>query len=178
MREETRALLKGRKVEERERRLRPTFCLTAGTLVGILMLPAPPHAGSDQHQVFTPEAVEWQEGPESLPPGAHVSLLEGHPTEKGPLTLRLRFPAGYEIPPHTHPQIEHVTVLSGTFHIGNGTEFDKSASTEVSAGGYVVIPIEHAHYAWVSEDTEVQLHSNGPWGISYVSSDDDPRQGD
>jgi len=61
------------------------------------------------------DEMKWAAGPASLPPGAQVVMLEGNPTKAEPLTMRLRFPAGYRIAPHTHPAIEHVTVLSGTF---------------------------------------------------------------
>ena len=48
----------------------------------------------DAHMTFQAEALEWQPGPASLPAGAEMVLLEGNPGEAGPLTLRLRFPAG------------------------------------------------------------------------------------
>jgi quercetin dioxygenase-like cupin family protein len=125
--------------------------------------------------VVAPENLEWAPGPGSLPPGAEFVLIEGNPAEAGPLTLRLRFPAGYRIPAHTHPAIEHVTVLSGTFGIGMGDEFDTSKGHEMPAGSFVVMPVGHTHFAWAKEETVVQLHSVGPWGITYVDPADDPR---
>jgi hypothetical protein len=38
--------------------------------------------------------------------------------------LRLKLPAGYKIAPHTHPCIESVTVISGTFKLGMGEKAD------------------------------------------------------
>jgi hypothetical protein len=29
--------------------------------------------------------------------------------------------------PHWHPNVERVTVVSGTFRVGNGEEFDRAA---------------------------------------------------
>jgi hypothetical protein len=37
------------------------------------------------------------------------------------------------------------------------------------------MPVGHTHFAWTDEETVVQLHSMGPWGITYVDPADDPR---
>jgi anti-sigma factor ChrR (cupin superfamily) len=34
--------------------------------------------------------------------------------------FRLKFPANYKVPPHWHPGIEHITVMSGTLNMGMG----------------------------------------------------------
>ena len=49
----------------------------------------------------------------SCRPGAQIAVLEGNPAEKGPITLRLKFPANYNIPAHWHSMTERLTVLSG-----------------------------------------------------------------
>jgi quercetin dioxygenase-like cupin family protein len=90
--------------------------------------------------------------------------------------MRLKFPAGYKIAPHTHPAIEHVTVLSGTFHIAAGDEFDQTKGKRLRVGSFVVMPTGMPHFAWASEETIIQLHSVGPWGVTYVNPDDDPRK--
>ncbi|CAN5450699.1 cupin domain-containing protein [soil metagenome] len=128
-------------------------------LFGVLSAQAQDEPG---HILVLPDALEWQSGPGSLPPGAEFILLEGNPSEEGPLTLRLRFPAGYEIPPHYHPALEHVTVLQGVFNFGMGEARDRTQTTAVPVGGFVVVPIEHPHFVWVDEETVIQLHSTGP----------------
>jgi quercetin dioxygenase-like cupin family protein len=128
-----------------------------------------------QHIIVAPEDLEWAPGPGSLPTGAEYVLIQGNPAEAGPLTLRLHFPAGYRIPAHSHPQIEHITVLSGVFNIGMGNVLDEEKSNAMSAGSFVVMPKGHNHFAWTDEETVVQLHSIGPWGITYVNPADDPR---
>lgn len=132
-------------------------------------------AGHDGHIAIQPDAIEWRDGPGSLPPGASFAILTGDPSKAEPVTLRLRFPAGYVVPPHTHPATEHITVLEGRFNVAPGESLDKSQGMSFSPGGFVVMPIGVPHYAWVDEDTVVQLHSNGPWGIEYVNPADDPR---
>lgn len=127
------------------------------------------------HILALPDALEWQDGPPTLPLGAQVVVLEGDPSEEGPLTLRLKFPANYEVPAHTHPALEHITVLEGTFNVGMGDTLDRAHTTAVPAGGFVVVPVGHSHYVWTDEETVVQLHSNGLFSIAYVNPADDPR---
>jgi len=33
-----------------------------------------------------------------------------------------------------------------------------------------------AHFAWNKEETIVQVHGVGPWGVTYVNPADDPRK--
>ena len=84
-------------------------------------------------------------------------------------------PDGFTVAPHTHPGLEHVTVLSGTFHLGMGETVDKSKGQTLTSGGFMAMPIGTVHYAWVEGETVIQLHGTGPWGITYVNPDDDPR---
>jgi mannose-6-phosphate isomerase-like protein (cupin superfamily) len=136
----------------------------------------PNEAAADRaHIVLGADELAWKKGPASLPPGAEIALIEGDPSKAAPFTFRLRFPAGYEIPPHTHPAIEHVTVLSGRFVIGMGESFDPAAGRELTTGGFVALPPGHPHSAWTRDETVVQLHSVGPWGITYLDPADDPR---
>ena len=39
------------------------------------------------------------------------------------------------------------------------------------------MPAGTPHFAWTTEETVVQLHSVGPWGVTYVNPADDPRKG-
>src|SRR2546426_12840930 len=127
--------------------------------------------------VVPPRGISWADGPPSLPRGAQFALLEGNPAEPVPLTLRLKFPPNYRIPPHWHAVLEHVTVLSGTLNVGTGEQPTYSAGTTLSAGSYAVMPQKMVHYAWTGSDGVVfQLHSVGPWSITYVNPKDDPRQ--
>ncbi|MDR7451717.1 MAG: cupin domain-containing protein [Armatimonadota bacterium] len=124
---------------------------------------------------FTPAQLKWQAAPPSLPPGAQIVVLEGNPAQAVPITMRLKFPAGYVIAPHYHPALEHVTVLSGRFFIAMGETLDKSKGTALGPGSFFVMPVGMRHYAWTTAETIIQLHSVGPWGITYVNPADDPR---
>lgn len=127
------------------------------------------------HQFINVGDIKWVDGPPSLPPGAKAAILEGNPAKPGPFAMRIKFPADYKIPPHYHPAIEHVTVLSGTLGIGAGDAFDSAKTTPVGAGGFVILQTGIKHFVYCKEETVVQAHSVGPWGITYVNPADDPR---
>src|SRR5262245_10034230 len=92
-------------------------------LLGVLSLPLGALAESG-HIMVLPSELKWTDVP-SLPPGAKIATIEGSMGQAGPFTVRLKFPANYQIPAHSHPAIERVTVLSGTFHMGSGDKLDK-----------------------------------------------------
>lgn len=132
---------------------------------------------ANDHIMKAPSEFQWKDGPVSLPAGAKVALLEGNPSNKGPFTIRLQFPANYKIMPHWHPAIEHVTVLEGEFSMGAGEKFDESKAIKLPQGGYAVMPIKFKHYAFTSDKpATVQLHGIGPWDIIYLNPSDDPRK--
>jgi quercetin dioxygenase-like cupin family protein len=134
-------------------------------------------AASPQVIVAHAPSLAWAPGPPSLPPGADFVVLEGNPAEAVPLTLRLKFPANYRVPPHWHSVIEHVTVLSGTLHVGMGQQASYQGGTALAAGSFAAMPAKMVHHAWTGSDGAVfQLHSVGPWSITYVNPADDPRK--
>jgi quercetin dioxygenase-like cupin family protein len=149
-----------------------TLTLAIGLATSVLAQTGEKHDASI-HQ--TPQ-IKWQQGPASLPPGAKLALLEGDPAKDGPFTMRLLMPDGYKIPPHTHPKVEHVTVITGTFNLGMGEKFDANAGREMPAGTFGFWPAGMKHFAWTKGETIIQLHGIGPWTINYLNPADDPRQ--
>jgi quercetin dioxygenase-like cupin family protein len=131
--------------------------------------------GPDHHVLFQPGTVEWQDAPASLERGAQVAILEGNPAEPGVFTMRIRMPDGYHISPHWHPNVERVTVISGTFLLGAGEVLDREATQRLGPGSYTSMPPGMRHYAIADGETVIQLTSVGPWLINYVNPDDDPR---
>lgn len=134
-------------------------------------------AAAHEHIIVPAAEVQWSPGPPSLPEGAELAVLEGDPAEPGPSTIRLRFPAGYEIAPHYHPGMERVIVLSGTFNVSVGETFDRDETTELATGGFVAMPPGTPHFAWIGEEqTVIQVHSEERLEVIYVDPADDPRE--
>src|SRR6266850_7516399 len=127
-------------------------------------------ASSGGLAIHTPDQIKWKDGPASLPKGARLAVLEGDPTKEGIFTMRLSLPDGFKIQPHTHPAVEHVTVISGTFNLGMGDKFDQAATQAMPAGTFGFWPAGMKHFAWAKGETVLQVHGIGPWGIVYVNT--------
>lgn len=148
----------------------------AALAVGAGLLTAGQTLAQDEHVVVPEGELDYSAGPPSLPEGAEFAVLWGDPGAAAPFALRLKFPDGYLIPPHSHPRNEVVTVISGTFELGDGEDADREAAEALPAGSFFAFPPGMVHYAYADGETVVQLNSIGPWDIHYVDPADDPRQ--
>lgn len=135
-----------------------------------------PVVAQHAHVIVPAEKVQWSPAPPFLPAGAEIAVLEGNPAEKGPVTLRLKFPAQYNIPAHWHSMTERVTVMSGMFHVGMGDTLDRTTSQLLKPGGFVSLPANMRHFAWTSAPTVVQISLEGPFDIFYVNPADNPQK--
>jgi hypothetical protein len=133
------------------------------------------HGGMPGATIHRPDAIGWKDAPPTLPPGAKVAILDGDPAKPGPFVMRMKFPTGYRVMPHTHPKPERVTVLSGTLHIGMGAAYDATKTQPLPAGSFGTWPAGMAHFGWFEGETVIQLHGEGPWTITYLNPADDPR---
>jgi quercetin dioxygenase-like cupin family protein len=152
----------------------PLVVSSAVVLAGVVSIASA--QGTEGHKLLSPQEIKWSPGPASIPPGAEVAVLFGDPAKDGLFAMRLKLPKGYKIPPHTHPKPEVVTVISGTFQLGMGEKADPSKAKALPAGGFFAMPPNMAHFAFIEEDTVVQLNSTGPWSLNYVNAADDPRK--
>jgi quercetin dioxygenase-like cupin family protein len=167
--------------------LRRTLTLSAAVLATCIAVsigapsekpavPAGEHAEM-KATIHAPSEIKWMDGPASLPKGAQIALLEGDPAKEGPFVFRVKLPDGYRVPPHTHPKVERITVLAGTFHIGMGERFDAAALQAMPTGAYGYWPAGMAHFVMSKGETILQFHGTGPWSIKYINPADDPRTG-
>jgi len=69
---------------------------------------------------------------------------------------------------HTHPMLEQVTVISGTFLVAVGSTWDASKLTALPAGTFVAIPPNTPHYAQAKGATIVEVHGIGPDKMDMV----------
>jgi quercetin dioxygenase-like cupin family protein len=104
-----------------------------------------------------------------------MAIMAGDPSKPGFVSLRTMVPAGYTIPPHTHPTDEHVTVLSGSMAFGMGDKVDPKTATTVEPGGYFTAMAGMHHYATTPTGAVLQIDLIGPFAITYINPADDPR---
>jgi mannose-6-phosphate isomerase-like protein (cupin superfamily) len=127
---------------------------------------------------FTPDQVKFGPAPPFLPAGAQLAVLEGNPmADSGDFTIRLKMPDGYKIAPHTHPNRENVTVLSGTLKVGMGDQFDAGKMMSFGAGSFAYLDPSMHHYAAASGETVIQIHGMSPVKFNYINPKDDPSAG-
>lgn len=123
----------------------------------------------------TSSELQWNAAP-AVGPGAMIAVIEGDLKAAEPFTLRLKLPANTKIGVHTHPVTERVTVISGIFYFATGDKFDPARAKAYQPGDTLIIPVGMSMYgASREQETVLQLHGTGPWGITYVNPADDPR---
>jgi quercetin dioxygenase-like cupin family protein len=128
----------------------------------------------DGHVMINASDLEWGEIA-SMAPGAQIAVIEGDLSKAEPFTFRLRLPSNYQIAPHIHPAYERVTVLSGQLHFAHGEEFDRTKTQALGPGDVAIMPPGAPMFGYTEEETVIQLHGTGPWGIEYINPEDDPR---
>jgi quercetin dioxygenase-like cupin family protein len=150
-----------------------TLSLGSAVILGAV---AQTQAHEPHHTIVLADAVKWGPAPPSLPPGAQAAALLGSPAQEGPFVLRLKFPAGFTVPPHRHSKDEFVTVISGTFAIASGEKLDREMLKPLTAASFVHLPAGMPHYARTEVETVVQINGIGPFDVTYVDPKDDPRK--
>jgi uncharacterized membrane protein YedE/YeeE len=130
------------------------------------------------HVIQSPKEAQWGPAPPLLPAGAQIAVLAGDPTKDVPYAVRLKFPANYAIPAHSHPTDEHVVVVSGALTFGMGDTLAKGAAsnTTLGVGGFALMPAAMNHFAYTAaQETTIVLYGQGPVEFKYVNPNDDPR---
>lgn len=122
----------------------------------------------------TPSELKWSDAP-GVGPGAKIAVIEGDLKAAGPVTFRIKLPSKFKLPVHTHPLVEHVTVMSGTFYFATGDKFDAAKAKAYPVGSTIVIPTGMPMFAFTKDkESVIQLHGIGPWGIHYPNPEDAP----
>ncbi len=132
----------------------------------VLALAAPALA-QNKPIVVRPQDIRWTEVKDM--PGWKQAVLVGDPTKAGPYVERVMIPPNALIAPHSHPDAENITVLSGAFAIGEGSTVDKANATVLGVGGFYLLPAHTVHYAWGGPKGAIlQIHGVGPSGMTMA----------
>jgi anti-sigma factor ChrR (cupin superfamily) len=117
---------------------------------------------------FTPLQVRWFTPP-YYTDGRERAHLLGDSSRGGAWVDRVKIPAGKRVLAHTHPQAEVVTVIDGTWYLGQGTKFNLTNLKGYPAGSFIVVPAGVPHFVAAMEGTViVQLNGNGKFQTDYV----------
>lgn len=117
---------------------------------------------------FTPEQVHWST-PSYYKDGRQRALLLGDSSQGGVWVDRVKIPAGGRVLAHTHPHDEQVTVIEGTWYLGEGERFDPARLKGYPPGSFIVIPAGVPHFVAARDGVViVQLSGTGRFGTDYL----------
>jgi quercetin dioxygenase-like cupin family protein len=101
--------------------------------------------------------------------GRQRAQLVGDSSKGGTWIDRVKIPGGGRVLAHTHPQEELVTVIEGTWYLGEGAKFDSATLKGYPAGSFIVIPAGVPHFVAAKEGTVVvQLSGIGKFQTDYL----------
>jgi quercetin dioxygenase-like cupin family protein len=104
------------------------------------------------------------------PAGPTMTVLVGDPKLPGLYTVRVAIPAHTQVKPHTHRDNRSVTVLSGSWQMGYGKEFDAKLLKELKPGSLFTEPAGQPHFSQTTDEPVVILVTGyGPNDTKFVT---------
>jgi len=117
---------------------------------------------------LTADEVRWFTPP-YYTDGRQRAQLFGDSSEGGTWIDRVKIPAGARVLAHTHAQDELVTVIEGTWYLGEGVKFEAAKLKGYPAGSFIVIPAGTPHFvAGRQGPVVVQLNGIGKFQTNYL----------
>jgi len=99
-----------------------------------------------------------------IPPGQWIEKVVGDMDKPGqPFVIRIHHDAGYVVLPHTHPEDEYITVLTGSWALGMGPRINMSELEPMEQGALGFVPKKMAHFGYARVETTLQVHGIGPF---------------
>ena len=108
-----------------------------------------------------PDQIRWS-APSAA--GSQNAVLVGDPSKPGLYLVRNKWLKGNHFSrPHFHPNDRFITVLSGTWRMGSGTNFDPDNSMPLPAGTFVTHFGKEVHWDGAKdEDASLLIFGEGP----------------
>jgi hypothetical protein len=125
-----------------------------------------------QHDKIKFEPLNGKAPPES----GEMAKLYGDFNQPGPYLVLMKWNPGWFSAPHSYATDRMQMVLSGSWWVNSGEDFDPRSAVKVPAGGFVKRSARSFHYdgvpAGVSEPVVIAIFGIGPVAIKLA----DPRQ--
>ena len=135
-------------------KLAPAICLS-------LYLGSPAAADLDPKAISIklPDQIDWVANPS----GSETAVLVGDPAKPGLYVVLNKWKAHHNSKPHSHPNDRFITVISGTWWVGTGSDYDPDGLKPVPAGSFVTHYGNEVHYDGAKDgDTILQIVGMGP----------------
>jgi len=105
-----------------------------------------------------PKDIKWTKGN-----GAEVAVLVGDPSKPGLYVVLQKWLPHNNSRPHFHPNDRYITVISGTWWVNTGPNYDPDGFKPVPAGSFVVHAAKEIHYDGARDEPCVlQIVGMGP----------------
>jgi hypothetical protein len=132
---------------ERRKMMKKVFSAAAivATIVGAVAWATSVAERSKKIFVVTADEVGWFTPP-YYKDGRQRAQMFGDSSQGGTWIDRVKIPARVRVLAHTHAQDELVTVIEGTWYLGEGAKFDSAKLKGYSAGSFIVIPAGHPSF--------------------------------
>ncbi|WP_097991027.1 cupin domain-containing protein [Methyloterricola oryzae] len=106
-----------------------------------------------------PEQIKWV----ANPGGSESAVLVGDPAKPGLYVVLNKWKAHHNSKPHSHPNDRFITVISGTWWVGTGSDYKPDEFKPVPAGSFVTHFGKEVHYDGAKEgDVILQIVGIGP----------------
>jgi hypothetical protein len=97
-------------------------------------------------QILLPNQIEWQPWSSGKPGIGDIATLHGGLNKHGLYVVLMRWHPGYMSAPHRYRTDRLSVVLSGTWYVNSGEDFDPARAVPVPAGGFVERVAHTWHY--------------------------------
>jgi quercetin dioxygenase-like cupin family protein len=134
------------------------FTLAATVLIG----PATANLSADLDPkaitIQLPKEIKWTKGN-----GSESAVLVGDPSKPGIYVVLQKWLPHNNSRPHSHPNDRYITVISGTWWVNTGANYDPAGFKPVPAGSFVVHAAKEIHYDGArDEECVLQIVGMGP----------------
>jgi hypothetical protein len=105
-------------------------------------------------QVTLPGQIKWAAWTAGPPHSAEMATLYGGLDETGPYVVLMKWFPGYMSAPHSYATDRLCLVLSGTWWVNSGADFEPDNTVPVPAGGFVRRVARTPHYDGVKKNAK------------------------
>ncbi len=111
--------------------------------------------------IVLPDQIPWKDRP--FMAGLKEAVLAGDPTKPGIYVVLVKWLPHNMSRPHFHPNDRFIKVISGTWWVGTGSNYDPDNTVPVPAGSFVTHFAKQVHYDGAKdEETVLEIVGEGP----------------
>jgi hypothetical protein len=122
--------------------------------------------------VRAPDQIKWQTSPSMAPNSVEQATLFGATTEPGLYFVLVKWHPGYMSAPHSYVTDRLCAVVSGTWWVNSGADFEPENTIPAPAGSFVRRVAGTPHYDGVKADGKepavIAICGMGPVGLKWV----------